>query len=52
MEAATDAGMTQVEEQVDVGTFAAAAPTFDQEVAPPTPPKKQMLETDAEVKRK
>lgn len=53
MEAVTDAGMTQVEEQVVVDTVAvAAAASFaDQELAPPAPPKKRLVETDAEVRR-
>ncbi|XP_067428603.1 utrophin isoform X3 [Thunnus thynnus] len=53
MEAVTDAGMTQVEEQVVVDTVAvaAAASIADQELAPPAPPKKRLVETDAEVRR-
>nr|XP_033503851.1 dystrophin isoform X5 [Epinephelus lanceolatus] len=53
MEAVTDAGMTQVEEQVVVDTVAvaAAASLADQELAPPAPPKKRLVETDAEVRR-
>lgn len=54
MEAVTDAGMTQVEEQVVVDTVAvaaAAASAADQELAPPAPPKKRLVETDAEVRR-
>ncbi|KAM4522124.1 utrophin isoform 2-T2 [Odontesthes bonariensis] len=51
MEAVTDAGMTQVEEQVVVETVAVAASTVDQELAPPAPPKKRLLETDTEVRR-
>lgn len=53
MEAATDAGMTQVEEQdvVDTVAVAAAASMADQELAPPAPPKKRLVETDAEVRR-
>lgn len=53
MEAVTDAGMTQVEEQVVVETVAvaAAASIPDQELAPPAPPKKRLVETDAEVRR-
>ncbi|XP_032398145.1 dystrophin isoform X3 [Etheostoma spectabile] len=53
MEAVTDAGMTQVEEQVVVDTVAvASAASFaDQELAPPAPPKKRLVETDAEVRR-
>ncbi|XP_047429770.1 dystrophin isoform X4 [Mugil cephalus] len=54
MEAVTDAGMTQVEEQVVVDTVAvaaAAASVADQELAPPAPPKKRLVETDAEVRR-
>ncbi|XP_069014301.1 utrophin isoform X1 [Embiotoca jacksoni] len=53
MEAVTDAGMTQVEEQVVVDTVAVAAAALiaDQELAPPAPPKKRLVETDAEVTR-
>ena len=51
MEAVTDAGMTQVEEQVVVDTVAVAASAVDQELAPPAPPKKRLLETDTEVRR-
>uniref|UniRef100_A0A3Q1BQE7 Utrophin n=1 Tax=Amphiprion ocellaris TaxID=80972 RepID=A0A3Q1BQE7_AMPOC len=49
MEAVTDAGMTQVEEQIVVDTVAvaAAASAVDQELAPPAPPKKRLVETDA-----
>ncbi|XP_034382901.1 utrophin isoform X2 [Cyclopterus lumpus] len=47
MEAVTDAGMTQVEEQVVVDAVAISA---DQELAPPAPPKKRLVETDAEVR--
>ncbi|XP_028253113.1 dystrophin isoform X2 [Parambassis ranga] len=53
MEAVTDAGMTQVEEQVVVDTVAVAtaASSADQELAPPAPPKKRLVETDAELRR-
>ncbi|XP_068580543.1 utrophin isoform X1 [Cebidichthys violaceus] len=54
MEAVTDAGMTQVEEQVVVDAVAmaaAAASIADQELAPPAPPKKRLVETDAEVRQ-
>ncbi|XP_075939713.1 utrophin isoform X2 [Anarhichas minor] len=53
MEAVTDAGMTQVEEQVvvDAVAVAAAASIADQELAPPAPPKKRLVETDAEVRQ-
>ncbi|XP_029983839.1 utrophin isoform X3 [Sphaeramia orbicularis] len=53
MEAVTDASMTQVEEHVVVDTVAvvAAASITDQEVAPPAPPKKRLVETDVEVRR-
>ncbi|XP_063757579.1 dystrophin isoform X2 [Eleginops maclovinus] len=53
MEAVTDAGMSQVEEQVVVDTvaMAAAASITDQDLAPPAPPKKRLVETDAEVRR-
>uniref|UniRef100_A0A3Q3N7I1 Utrophin n=1 Tax=Mastacembelus armatus TaxID=205130 RepID=A0A3Q3N7I1_9TELE len=46
MEAVTDAGMTQAEEQVVVASVAASI--TDQELAPPAPPKKRLVETDAE----
>ncbi|XP_026174486.1 dystrophin isoform X2 [Mastacembelus armatus] len=49
MEAVTDAGMTQAEEQVVVASVAASI--TDQELAPPAPPKKRLVETDAEVRR-
>lgn len=53
MEAVTDSGMTQVEDEVVVDTVAVATATSipDQELAPPAPPKKRLLETDAEVRR-
>ncbi|CAI5683822.1 unnamed protein product [Oreochromis niloticus] len=53
MEAVTDAGMTQVEEQVVVDTVAvdSLASIDDQDLAPPAPPKKRLVETDAEVVR-
>ncbi|XP_030578313.1 utrophin isoform X2 [Archocentrus centrarchus] len=53
MEAVTDAGMTQVEDQVVVDTVAvaSAASIADQELAPPAPPKKRLVETDVEVRR-
>uniref|UniRef100_A0A665WIT9 Utrophin n=1 Tax=Echeneis naucrates TaxID=173247 RepID=A0A665WIT9_ECHNA len=53
MEAVTDAGMTQVEEQIVVDTIgvAAAASIPDQDLTPPAPPKKRLVETDAEVRR-
>ena len=53
MEAVTDVGMTQVEEQVVVDTVAVAAVASiaDQDLAPPAPPKKRLVETDAEVRR-
>uniref|UniRef100_UPI0037E8DCF8 utrophin isoform X4 n=1 Tax=Semicossyphus pulcher TaxID=241346 RepID=UPI0037E8DCF8 len=53
MEAVTDAGMTQVEGQVVMDTVdaASAASNADQELAPPAPPKKRLVETDAEVRR-
>uniref|UniRef100_A0A7N9AK67 Utrophin n=1 Tax=Mastacembelus armatus TaxID=205130 RepID=A0A7N9AK67_9TELE len=44
MEAVTDAGMTQAEEQVVVASVAASI--TDQELAPPAPPKKRLVETD------
>ncbi|XP_033999363.1 dystrophin isoform X2 [Trematomus bernacchii] len=53
MEAVTDVGMTRVEEQVVVDTVAVAAVASiaDQDLAPPAPPKKRLVETDAEVRR-
>ncbi|XP_067339079.1 utrophin isoform X3 [Channa argus] len=55
MEAVTDAGVTHVEERVIVDTVsvvaASAASIPDQELAPPAPPKKRLVETDAEVRR-
>ncbi|XP_031583506.1 dystrophin isoform X2 [Oreochromis aureus] len=53
MEAVTDAGMTQMEEQVVVDTVAvdSVASIDDQDLAPPAPPKKRLVETDAEVIR-
>uniref|UniRef100_A0A3P9CMN6 Utrophin n=1 Tax=Maylandia zebra TaxID=106582 RepID=A0A3P9CMN6_9CICH len=53
MEAVTDAGMAQVEEQVVVDTVAVHSVTSidDQDLAPPAPPKKRLMETDAEVIR-
>ncbi|XP_074541744.1 utrophin [Halichoeres trimaculatus] len=53
MEAVTDAGMTQEEGQVvlDAADRASAASQVDQELAPPAPPKKRLVETDAEVRR-
>lgn len=54
MEAVTDAGITQVEEQVVVDTVAvaAAAKVADQELTPPAPPKKRLVEMDTEVRTK
>lgn len=49
MEAVTDSGMTQVDKQVVMDTVTTA--TTDQELAPPAPPKKRLVETDAEVRR-
>uniref|UniRef100_A0A3Q3G3A5 Utrophin n=1 Tax=Labrus bergylta TaxID=56723 RepID=A0A3Q3G3A5_9LABR len=51
MEAVTDAGMTQVEGQVVMDTTDGASSKTDQELAPPAPPKKRLVETDAEVRR-
>ncbi|KAM4633849.1 utrophin isoform 3-T3 [Polymixia lowei] len=53
MEAVTNAGMTQVEEQVVVETVSvvAAAEIADQDLAPPAPPKRRLVETDVEVRR-
>uniref|UniRef100_A0A672HW03 Utrophin n=1 Tax=Salarias fasciatus TaxID=181472 RepID=A0A672HW03_SALFA len=47
----TDAGMTQVEDQVVMDTVDAAAFAADQELAPPAPPKKRLVETETEVKK-
>ncbi|XP_075869628.1 utrophin isoform X3 [Nelusetta ayraudi] len=49
MEAVTDAGVTQVDEQV---AMEMATEVADQELTPPAPPKKRLLEMDAEVKTK
>lgn len=53
MEAVTDAGVTQVEEQVVVDTIAVTATELatDQELTPPAPPKKRLVEMNAEVGR-
>ncbi|XP_051909445.1 utrophin isoform X3 [Hippocampus zosterae] len=51
MEAVTDAGMTQVDEAVVMTTIAAGDSATDQELAPPAPPKKRLVETDIEVRR-
>lgn len=51
METVTDSGMMQVEEQVVVESVGATAPITDQELAPPAPPKKRLVETDTEVRR-
>nr|XP_046228897.1 dystrophin isoform X2 [Scatophagus argus] len=53
MEAVTDAGMTQMEGQivVDAASVAVAASNTDQELTPPAPPKKRLVEMDAEVRR-
>ncbi|KAK5620271.1 hypothetical protein CRENBAI_026384, partial [Crenichthys baileyi] len=50
MEAVTDSGMTQEEENLMVDSVAAAS-TIDQELAQPAPAKKRMVETDAEIRR-
>ncbi|XP_057678850.1 dystrophin isoform X3 [Corythoichthys intestinalis] len=50
MEAVTDAGMTQVDEQVVMKPVAVSGAT-DEELAPPAPPKKRLVETDVEVRR-
>ena len=53
-EAVTSAGMTQVVERVvvDTVTVTATKEVFDdQDLAPPAPPKKRLLETDLEVRR-
>lgn len=49
----TDAGITQVDEQVVVDTVAVAvnASVADQELSPPAPPKKRLVEMDAGVRR-
>lgn len=52
MEAVTDAGVTQVEEEVVMDTADVAAKAADQELTPPAPPKKRLLEMDAEVRTK
>lgn len=54
MEAVADAGIMKVDEQVAVETAAATAAEelVDQELTPPAPPKKRLLEMDAEVKAK
>ncbi|XP_049613871.1 utrophin isoform X7 [Syngnathus scovelli] len=53
MEAVTDAGMTPVDERVVMTTVAMAAgdSATDQELAPPAPPKKRLVDTDMEVRR-
>ncbi|XP_061667826.1 utrophin isoform X3 [Syngnathoides biaculeatus] len=55
MEAVTDAGMTQEDELVVMKTVAVAASAgdsaADQELAPPAPPKKRLVEADVEVRR-
>ncbi|KAM6954362.1 utrophin [Aplochiton taeniatus] len=53
-EALTIAGMTPTEEWVVVETATAAAAVtrcHDQDLTPPAPPKKRLVETDAEVRR-
>ncbi|XP_034555010.1 dystrophin isoform X2 [Notolabrus celidotus] len=51
MEAVTDAGLTPGAGEVFLDTVDAAGPKSDQELAPPAPPKKRLVETDAEVRR-
>ncbi|XP_056150942.1 dystrophin isoform X3 [Lampris incognitus] len=53
MEAVTSGSMAQMEEEVvtDTVALAAAAVMADQELAPPAPPKRRLLETDVEVRR-
>lgn len=54
MEAVTDAGVTPpMEEQVAADTVAvtAAESASDQELTPPAPPKKRLVETNVEVRR-
>ncbi|XP_076011058.1 utrophin-like isoform X2 [Genypterus blacodes] len=53
MEAVTEAGMSPVEENVVVDTVAvtAASSIVDQDLAPPAPPKRRLIETDVEVRR-
>lgn len=53
MEAVTDAGITELEEHVvETVSVAASASVADQELLPPTPPKKRLVEMDTEVRRK
>lgn len=53
MEAVTDAGVTQAEEQVVVDTVVVTATelVMDQELTPPAPPKKRLVEMNVEVRR-
>uniref|UniRef100_A0AAV2KBP9 UTRO n=1 Tax=Knipowitschia caucasica TaxID=637954 RepID=A0AAV2KBP9_KNICA len=53
MEAVADAGMTPMEEQVTVDASAVKvlSSTEDQDVAPPAPPKKRLLETEPQVRQ-
>lgn len=51
MEAVTDAAIIQEEGLVSMEkTTMTAAEDVDQELTPPAPPKKRLLEMDAEVK--
>lgn len=51
MEAVTDAGIPQVDGQVATAMATmSASEVADQELTPPTPPKKRLLEVDPEVK--
>nr|XP_061785642.1 dystrophin-like isoform X2 [Nerophis lumbriciformis] len=50
MEAVTDAGVTPMDKHVVMKT-AAAASTHDQDLPPPAPPKKRLVETDKEVRK-
>ncbi|XP_072299012.1 utrophin [Eucyclogobius newberryi] len=53
MEAVADAGVTQMEEQVIVDTDAVTVVSSrgDQDVAPPAPPKKRLVETEPQVRQ-
>ncbi|XP_029903345.1 dystrophin isoform X2 [Myripristis murdjan] len=53
MEAVTDAGMTQVEEQVvvDTVTVVSTASIAEEELTSPASPKKRLVETDVQVRR-
>ncbi|KAF7230569.1 transcript variant X2 [Nothobranchius furzeri] len=51
MEAVTDAGMTQVVEQATVEMDATASFTLEQDSSEPAPPKRRLVETDAEIRK-